>query len=304
MADESKKKHHQVDPVFKQVVVNEFADYQAGIQTEVEVSRLPRTIDVLVTVGTQAELERIRIETPFFYFLRYNQLEFKGRNDPLTSADVHLIDGRTQLYLGEQGASVQEMTVTILCASKPRTVFTYTKKFRPFRQLEPGYYKNDDYPTLYLIIINELPIVPKNYPLLLFASSERKFRKFLEEVVAKGDFTYLRYAYEVRPKLTREVVTMAGISATLSKEDLQFMADDIGLELMAFLPPAKRLAGISAAERLAGISADELLKAISSGALLHELSPDHRKVLLELLATMQAANQKEQKKRNGSHSAA
>ena len=78
MADESKKKHHQVDPVFKQVVVNEFADYQAGIQTEVEVSRLPRTIDVLVTVGTQAELERIRIETPFFYFLRYNQLEFKG----------------------------------------------------------------------------------------------------------------------------------------------------------------------------------------------------------------------------------
>jgi hypothetical protein len=79
------------------------------------------------------------------------------------------------------------------------------------------------------------------------------------------------------------------------------------------LPPAKRLAGISADERLAGISADErlagisadeLLKAISSGTLLHELSPDHRKVLLELLATMQAASQKEQKKRNGSHSAA
>ncbi|MFZ4664675.1 MAG: hypothetical protein ACOYNY_47225, partial [Caldilineaceae bacterium] len=105
---------------------------------------------------------------------------------------------------------------------------------------------------------------------------------------------YLRYAYEIRPKLTRKVVTMAGISATLSKEDLQFMADDIGRELMAFLPPA---------ERLAGISADELLKAISSGTLLHELSPDHRKVLLELLATMQAASQKEQKKRNGSHSA-
>ena len=41
MADESKKKHHQIDPVFKQVVVSEFADYGAGIQTEVEVSRLP-----------------------------------------------------------------------------------------------------------------------------------------------------------------------------------------------------------------------------------------------------------------------
>jgi len=154
------------------------------------------------------------------------------------------------------------MTVTILRAGKPRTIFTYTEKFRPFRQIEAGYYKNDDYPTVYLLVINELPIVPKNYPLLLFASSERKFRKFLEEVVAQGEFTYLRYAYEVRPRLTREVVTMAGISATLSKEDLQFMADDIGRELMAFLPPAERLAGISVDERLAGISADELLKAI------------------------------------------
>jgi len=88
---------------------------------------------------------------------------------------------------------------------------------------------------------------------------------------------------------------MAGISATLSKEDLQFMAEDIGRELMAFLPPA---------ERLAGISADELLRAISSGILLHELSPDHRKVLLELLATMQAANRKEKKKQNGTSSTA
>lgn len=268
---------------------------------------------MLITITAPAELQRVRTETPFFYFLRCNQLEFNGRNDPLTSADIHLIDGRTQLCLGEQGASVQEMTVTILCAGKPRTVFTYTEKFRPFRQIEAGYYKNEDHPTVYVIIVNELPIVPKNYPLLLFASNERKFRKFLEEVVAKGEFTYLRYAYAVRPRLTREVVTMAGISATRSKEDLQFMADDIGLELMAFLPPAKRLAGISADERLAGISADErlagisadeLLKAISSGTLLHELSPDHRKVLLELLATMQAASQKEQKKRNGSHSAA
>jgi hypothetical protein len=83
---------------------------------------------------------------------------------------------------------------------------------------------------------------------------------------------------------------MAGISATLSKEDLQFMAEDIGRELMAFLPPK---------ERLAGISVDELLKAIDSGILLRELNPDHRKVLLELLVTMQAASLRDKKKRNG-----
>ena len=81
---------------------------------------------------------------------------------------------------------------------------------------------------------------------------------------------------------------------------------------MAFLLPAERLAGISVDERLASVSADERLsgisteerlKAIDAGAVLDKLSPDHRKVLIELLATMQATNRKEKKKRNGSSSA-
>lgn len=287
MADETKQQHQQVDPVFKQVVVNEFAAYQADLQTEVEVSRLPRTIDVLVKLEAQTALQQVRTETPFFYFLRYNQIEFKGREDPLTSPGLHLINGRTQLYLGEQGVSVQALTVTIICASKPRTVFTYTEQFQPFHPVEAGYYKNDAHPAVYLIVINELPIIPKNYPLLLFASSTRKFRKFLDEVVAKGDLTYIRYAYEIRPKLTREVLTMAGISSTLSQEDLKFMAQDVGRELMAFLPPE---------ERLVGIRLEELLQAIDAGVLLHELSSEHRAVLVELLK-MQAMTLRDKKKR-------
>jgi len=66
VADESKKKHHQVDPVFKQVVVNEFSGYQAGIQTEVEVSRLPRTIDVLITVVRKQSYKEYGQKRPFF----------------------------------------------------------------------------------------------------------------------------------------------------------------------------------------------------------------------------------------------
>jgi hypothetical protein len=44
------------------------------------------------------------------------------------------------------------------------------------------------------------------------------------------------YVYEVRPKVTREVLTMAGIS-TSSRKDLEFMAEDIGPELVPFLKP-------------------------------------------------------------------
>lgn len=133
-------------------------------------------------------------------------------------------------------------------------------------------------------MINELPVTPKNYSLLLFAASEDKFREFLEQVVAQRDRVYIRYAYEVRPRVTKEVLTMAGISATLSREDLEFMADDIGRELMAFLPLEERLAGASVEE------------------LLTVLTPEKRKRLLELMLKMSMSTAVEKNGSNGSSS--
>ena len=84
--------------------------------------------------------------------------------------------------------------------------------------------------------------------------------------------------------IMKEVLTMAGISATLSREDLEFMADDIGRELMAFLPLEERLAGASAEE------------------LLTVLTPEKRKRLLELLLKMSMSTAVEKNESNGSSS--
>lgn len=102
MAEQKEAARRQIDPIFKQVVTDELTPLTKALQTEVEVSRLPRTIDALITLATDEEVQRVRTETPFFYFSTYNQVEFKGREDPLTIAGSHLISGRTQLYLGEQ----------------------------------------------------------------------------------------------------------------------------------------------------------------------------------------------------------
>jgi hypothetical protein len=48
-------------------------------------------------------------------------------------------------------------------------------------------------------------LLPKNYPLLVFAASERKFREFLQQIIQERSSIYIRYAYEVRPKVTKEV---------------------------------------------------------------------------------------------------
>jgi hypothetical protein len=142
-------------------------------------------VAAIITVEGEGLLQTVRTNTPFFYFLRHNQVEFKGRRDPLTIQGYHLIRGRTHLYVGEQGIAPEEMAVTIVCAGKPKTVLTYLERLQqPFVPMEAGYYRWQGQPPIYLIVVNELPITPKNYTLLLFTASKRKFREFLEQVVA------------------------------------------------------------------------------------------------------------------------
>jgi hypothetical protein len=303
MAEKSRKQRSPLDPVFKQVLVDEFAGYQAALQTEVEVGRLPRKIDAVLTVEAEEERQKICAETPFFYCTKHNQVEFKGRRDRLTEAGYHIIDGRKHFLVSERKVSALELTVTIICAGKPQAVLTYAQQLqRPFMSVADGYYKREGHPPIYLIVINELPIIPKNYPLLLFASSDRKFREFLEQVVGAGNSTYIRYAYEVRPKVTKEVLTMAGISTTLSREDLEFMAEDIGPELVPFLKPKDLLQGMDREKQrefISLLSPQEILATISMEDLLKGISPEQRKTLLELMLKTLASGFSGQSKSEG-----
>jgi len=189
------------------------------------------------------------------------------------------------------------MTVTVVCAAKPKTVLAYLQRLKqPFIPLEAGYYRWQGQPAIYLIVINELPIAPKNYSLLLFTASERKFREFLEDVVAQRDMVYVRYAYEVRPKLTKEVLTMAGISATLSQEDLKFIAEDIGTELVPFLQTEDLVRGLSAEKKR------ELISLLKLEELLSGISLENQERLLQLLVKMRSADPVEQEMANGNHS--
>lgn len=309
--EKSKEPQQHVDPVFKQVLTDELTPLTKTLQTEVEVSRLPRTIDVLVTLTTDEEMQSVRTETPFFYFGTHNQVKFKGREDPLTTAGYHLINGRTQLYVGEQDVPLDTMTVTIICAAKPRTVLTHTKAFQPFRQISAGYYKNKAHPPIYLIVINELPIEPKNYALLLFAASDRKFRQFLAKIIVENNLRYIRYAYQLRPQMTREGLTMAGISTTRSRKDLQFMAEDIGPELVPFLQPEDLLKGMDAEKQrqllslfspqqlLSNLISEERLSDVSMEDLIKSMPPEQRKKLFELVLRIVASGLADQGEANG-----
>ena len=225
-------KYTHIDPLFKQILVLLGKSLHFIPQTEVEVSRLPRTIDVVVELPNPADQRRLERLTPFIRLCDHNQIEFKGKADRLHIPGYQLIRGRSLLYMGEKQLLSSQMSVSIVCAGKPTKLLQGSEAV--FKSIAPGYYLGDEKPPTLIIVINELPMIPKNYPLLLFASSKRKFCQFLHKIMADTAYhVYLQYAYIVRPTITKEQINMH--SAYITEENLAFIVQDIGDQLMPLI---------------------------------------------------------------------
>ena len=264
--------HHFLDPVFKEVMTFNFAQLALPVETQVEVSRLPRTMDALVVLEQTAEREKVHAQTAFNYFRVYNQIEFKAKNDPLTRDEYNFIRGRSYLYLGEKQISASLMTVTIISARQPRNVLYHSSLDVKWEAQGVGHYKSTDIFPVHLFVCNELELTKKNYPLLLSATSKEKFRQFVERIIGEDNITYIYYASRVRPEVTKEVLKMAG-KQSLYEKQLQRIIDSMGADLVKKMTPEERVRGLTVSERLAGLNIEDL----------RTLDPEEKAVLLQLL---------------------
>jgi hypothetical protein len=261
-------KRHEIDPILKEVLTFSFGELGIPIQTQVEISRLPRTMDVLVVAEQSGNLEKIWYGTAFDFFRVHNSIEFKGKNDPLTIFDYHLILGRAHLYLGERKIFSSEMTVTIISARKPIKVLHQSQNDVKWEEIGVGHYVSTDLLPVHLLVCNELPLEPKYYPLLLFASSQEKFRRFMLRLIEEENATYINYAFRANPDLTKEVLRMAG-KQSLYEKQLERIVKAVGDDLLEQMPPEVRVRGLTLEERLRGLNLDtetlEKLKQLING---------------------------------------
>ena len=192
----------------------------------------------------------MQLETSFQDVGLYNLIEFKGENDPLTIDDWRLILGRANLYMGRNRIRVPNITITIVCAGTPKKVLHHFQAAVEFESLGGGYYRSTDKLPVHIIAINELEVTSKNYPLLMFATSKRKFEKFLRDAVDRDDSddnSVLTFAYVLKSELIREI--NMPLKNRLSKEALAIIIEDIGDEILSCLSPEERLIGLSPEER-------------------------------------------------------
>ena len=269
-----------IDPIFKHMITMLFQGPGINIQTEVEVGFLPLRIDVVIGIQTPEALRAIRDQTPYEHFLTDNVIEFKGPGDRLTIDGFYRIVTRSFRYFLEHEVSISEMTVTIICAQTPRKVLSQPDF--GFQKIAKGYYFcNVIGLKIYLIAINELPIEPMYYSLMLFASSKRKSQEMIEEIVKSGLVEYIPYAYRIHPKLTEEALKMSDKYT----QNLEYIAENMGQDLLPFissedrvrdLTPAERLEGLDVAERLEGLDAAERLEGLDVAERLEGLDAAER----------------------------
>ena len=231
---QKKKQRKEIDPVFKQLVVSLSERHNFPLETQVEVGRLPRTIDVVIRLDSPYEIYRVSKETAFIELCSNNQIEFKSIKESLGVKGYQYIRARTYLYMADHGLSAKDMSVTIVCSQTPHNLLLRSQNDVEFEEIAKGYYRSKDKPPVILIATNSLPLEEKNYPLILFASHERQFRALLQKMAKEGNWSYLGLAYRLRPKITEKEVTMFQ-DPYLTEDDLAFIAEDIGPQLLKYL---------------------------------------------------------------------
>ena len=248
------KKRHELDPTFKQMLLKFLEPFPVTIETEVEVSRLPRTIDVIVVTQSEDAHEQLKLHTPFGHFRPYNQIEFKGMSDRLTNQNYPTILGRTYFYISEHKVAFTDMSVTIVCARKPITILDRRIPSHTFTEKEAGVYQNDGFPQVTIIVINELPLTNINIPLILFAGNEAKFREAVLQLLAENNVEYVSYALLIRPQQTQELAEMTN----RYEENMKIIARDMGADMIKHMEPEVIISALTPEQLIASLSMEDI----------------------------------------------
>lgn len=214
------------DAVFKEIFTQWLEQMGAKVQTQVEVSRLPRTVDAVTTTDDVVRAKLAQV-SPFDYFRQHNILEFKSPRDPLTPAEYKLILARAYLFLEQVGEDdLRQATVTVISATKPRRMLNGVPHLVKFQKEETGLYRSDDKLPLYVLVVSELPVEKQNHLLLLFTSGHKR-EVVLQELAKRGERELLLLAYRLYPKDVEEVFPVSKEFPTL-EENIRFFIKDFG----------------------------------------------------------------------------
>ena len=142
----------------------------------------PPTREPMVILEDSQELMRIRTLTPFKHFRTHNLLTFGPFYGSWTPADYHHALGQAHLYMGEAEISPSQMTITVLCESKPRKVLHRYQSIVQFERIRRGHYQSPGAPLVHVVVGRELEPAEWDYFWLIRSVFAHKFVCFLYDL--------------------------------------------------------------------------------------------------------------------------
>ncbi len=189
------------DSAYKAFYERLFQGWQIPVETQVEVGRRAKTIDVVIKCET--EEHRLRLTgTAFAFVRRINSLELKSPEDALDVSNYMLILSRAYGLLAKQPTEAEQLptnaTLTILTSVRPTKILDDLQpELGFFPTSEPGVYLCNNQPIeTRIIVATELEVIEKNFPLLILAKGQ-KLKEFLEEIIKRGLTEYLEVLFQV-----------------------------------------------------------------------------------------------------------
>ncbi|MCB1193497.1 MAG: hypothetical protein KDK90_23860 [Leptospiraceae bacterium] len=149
----SQKKSSGFDEAFKDVIKTYFEKF-AIVETEFEIHRLPRKIDILIIEADKPIKEQVVV---FTYFTQFNVLDFKSEPDKFTQEDLHKMGYYIYglLIREKKRINPENLTYTLVCSEKPEILF---RNFKPKETNKKGLYTIEGISIIkvYVLVIDEL----------------------------------------------------------------------------------------------------------------------------------------------------
>ncbi|OQY45189.1 MAG: hypothetical protein DRR08_09625 [Candidatus Parabeggiatoa sp. nov. 2] len=185
-----------------------FEEMGLVVKTDLKIFLPERSILVKCTDNDLLRLQN----TAFSHFRQVNAIELKGINDPLTLIDYNKImmrawglgafkleeDEEEELTDSDDALNSypSKRTLTIICVTLPTKLLDQLETEVGFTKQAEGIYHCPDGFSQWIIHPSELPLVPKNYPLLPLAQGN-KLEEFIALCLRENLVNYLQLIMDI-----------------------------------------------------------------------------------------------------------
>jgi len=308
--DEDESGQIRPDPAFKEYTAEQAR--KAGLELRnVELPQLSLS-DLVLAVPNNTRL----VGTMFDFFAKVNVVEFKSENDPLTLRKLGLNQARAWLIFDKDPKlKLENLMSVFVCAQQPRMITRFLERKAINYRAEQKWLLRCDLGGIEvaIVICRLLPLERRYYWWLMFAPvSSQKWANFVTMLVEQGDLEMLKVVAKIRPvevsamtieanrkprkrsakeeealnnmlhKMYQELLIVTKDNPEARAKVLQMRPPDLtAAQIIAYLTPEERLAGLGPEERLADLTVEQRLAGLGPEERLADLTVEQRLAGLE-----------------------